>query len=354
MKALVLGATGHIGAHVVRALLADGHQVRAAYRHDCYLHVLEGLPVERVRVDLESLEGLPEALRSCLWVFHAAGAYPGPRERHDEAVARAVHTTRRVLDAFRQAAPERVVFTSSASTIRRVPGRLATEQDAEPWSPHLSSAHGTDMPPSAKRQVGGRPLYATVKIAMEREVLRVAGEGIPVVIVNPSVCIGEYDAHRFSGRAVLFLAKARLPFYIEYMLNAVYTGDVGVGHVRAAERGRLGERYLLAGHNVALKDFASMVAHAIGAPPPRWRVPYGLALAVSAASELIARVAGTEPMLPRSAVQASRQGLGLDATKAKTELGLPQTPLEEAIARSIAWFKAHGYLESGRGLLDPR
>ena len=326
-RALVLGATGHIGAHVVRALLADGHQVRAAYRNDRYLHVLEGLPVERVRVDLESLEGLPEALRSCPWVFHAAGSYPGPRERHDEAVARAVHTTRRVLDAFRQAAPERVVFTSSASTIRRVPGRLATEQDAEFWP--LTEP---------------RPLYATVKIAMEREVLRAAGEGMPVVIVNPSVCIGEYDAHCFSGRAVLVFAKARMPFYIEYMLNAVYTGDVGVGHVRAAERGRLGERYLLAGHNVALKDFASMVARATGAPPPRWRVPYGLALAVSAASELIARMAGTEPLLPRSAVQSSRQGHGLDATKAKTELGLPQTPLEEAIGRAVAWFKAHDYL----------
>lgn len=326
-RALVLGSTGHIGAHIVRALLAEGHDVRAAYRNERFLAVLDELPVERVRVDLDTLEGLPEALRSCPWVFHAAGAYPGPRERHDEAIGRAVRTTRRVLDAFRQAAPERVVFTSSAATIRRVPGRLATEQDAEPW-------------PTQER----RPLYAAVKIAMEREVLRVAGEGMPVVIVNPSVCLGEYDAHYFSGRAILLFAKARLPFYIEYMLNAVYTGDVGLGHVRAAARGRLGERYLLAGHNVALKEFASMVARATGAPAPRWRVPYGLALAVSAASELIARVAGTEPLLPRSAVQASRQGPGLDATKAKTELGLPQTPLEEAIARAVAWFRAHGDL----------
>jgi dihydroflavonol-4-reductase len=177
---------------------------------------------------------------------------------------------------------------------------------------------------------------------MEREVLRAAGEGMPVVIVNPSVCIGEYDAHCFSGRAVLVFAKARMPFYIEYTLNAVYTGDVGVGHVRAAERGRLGERYLLAGSNVALKDFASMIARATGTSPPRWRVPYGLALAAAAAAELLARAAGAEPLLPRSAVQSSRQSPGLDAAKAKTELGLPQKPLEEAIRRAVAWFKAHG------------
>ena len=324
MKALVLGATGHIGAHVVRALLADGHQVRAAYRSPQFLHVLDGLPVERVRVDLESLDGLPEALAGCPWVFHAAGYYPTTRERYHEAVGRAVGTTRRILEAFRRSAPERVVFTSSASTIRRVAGRLATEQDAEPW-------------PLTER----RSLYATAKIAMEHEASRAAGEGLPVVIVNPSVCIGEYDAHCFSGRAVLLFARGRLPFYIEYTLNAVYTGDVGVGHVRAAQRGRLGERYLLAGSNVALKDFAALVARAAGVPPPRWRVPYRLALALSAASELLARASGTEPLLPRSAVQSSRQGSGLDAAKAKTELGLPQTPLEEAIRRALAWFNAH-------------
>lgn len=325
--ALVLGATGHIGAHIVRALLAEGHQVRAAYRSGRYLHLLDGLPVERVRVDLDTLDGLREALDGCAWVFHAAGYYPGFTAQRAWAITRGIESTRRVLEEVARARPSRVVFTSSASTIRRVPGRLATEQDAEPWPLRES-----------------RPLYAAVKIAMEREVLRAAGEGMPVVIVNPSVCIGEYDAHCFSGRAVLVFAKARMPFYIEYMLNAVYTGDVGVGHVRAAERGRLGERYLLAGHNVALKDFASMVARATGAPPPRWRVPYGLALAVSAASELLARMAGTEPLLPRSAVESSRQGPGLDATKAKTELGLPQTPLNEAIGRAVAWFQAHDYL----------
>jgi dihydroflavonol-4-reductase len=326
-RAVVLGATGHIGAHIVRALLAGGHEVRAAYRNPCYLDVLDGLPVERVQVDLESGEGLARGLRGREWVFHAAGYYPRSSDRRERAVERAVLVTRRVLGAIRQAGSGRVVFTSSASTIRRLPGRLATEQDEEPWP--LTEP---------------RPLYATVKIAMEHEARRAIAEGLSAVIVNPSVCIGEYDAHRFSGRAILHFAKTRIPFTLDHMLNAVYTGDVGVGHVRAAGQGRVGERYLLAAHNVALPVFAAVVARAAGVPIPRWQLPRRIALAAAAASEGLAWLTRTEPILPRSAVHAARTGPGLDASKARRELALPQTPLEDAVARAVAWFRAHGDL----------
>jgi dihydroflavonol-4-reductase len=327
MRALVLGATGHIGAHIVRALLAEGHEVRAAYRNARYLDVLEGLSVDRVQVDVESGERLARALSGCEWVFHAAGYYPGSGERRERAVERAVRVTRRALEAIRDASPQRIVFTSSASTIRRLPDRLATEEDAEPW-------------PLAEP----RPLYATVKIAMEQEAQRAAREGLPVVIVNPSVCIGEYDAHRFSGRAVLIFAKWRLPFILDHSLNVIYTGDVAAGHVRAAAQGRVGERYLLAAHNVALPEFAGIVTRAAGVRVPRWRLPRPAALAVAAASEALAWLTRTEPVLPRSAVQAARNGPGLDAAKARHELALPQTTLYEAVARAVAWFKAHGDL----------
>ena len=121
-RALVLGATGHIGSHIVRALVAEGHDVRAAYRSDRFLGVLAGLPVERVRVDLETLEGLREALEGCEWVFHAAGYYPGFRERRGRAIERGIASTRRALEIIGRAQPARVVFTSSASTIRRALG----------------------------------------------------------------------------------------------------------------------------------------------------------------------------------------------------------------------------------------
>lgn len=327
--ALVLGATGHIGAHVVRALLAEGHQVRAAYRTERHLTGLDGLPVERVRVDLDTLEGLRDALDGCAWVFHAAGYYPGFRDRRTEALARGISSTRRILEVIRQARPQRVVFTSSAATIRRVPGRDATEEDAEPWPLE-----------------NWRPLYATVKIAMEQEVLRASRDSMPAVIVNPSLCLGEYDARPFSGRAILAFAKHRIPFYLEHRFNAVYTGDVGVGHVRAAERGRLGERYLLTCRNLSLKEFADLVAAAAGVPPPRWRLPYGVASGAAWLSEAVAWLTRTEPLLPRQAVHTTRMGQRLDGSKARRELSLPQTPIEEAIRRSLAWFRRHGYLVS--------
>ena len=328
VHALVLGATGHIGAHIVRALLVDGHQVRAGFRRERFLSVLEDLPVERVHVDLDTLEGLGEALDGCEWVFHAAGYYPSLRTPRAQAIAQAIQSTRRVLEMFEKARPQRVVFTSSAATIRHIPGRAASETDPEPWPLR-----------------GWRPLYATVKIAMEHEVLRARQAGLPVVIVNPTVCIGEYDAHPFSGLLVLAFAKYRVPCYLDQHLNTVYTGDVGIGHVRAAERGRLGERYLLTQHHVAIKEFAQRIASEAGVSAPRWRIPHGLAHAMACGAELLAWLRRSEPLLTREIIHSAQNGGKLlDGRKAVIELGLSQTPLEEAIRKAVRWFRAHKYL----------
>lgn len=311
----------------MRALLADGCSVRASYHDPRYLSVLDGLPIEHIQVDVEQSDALRAALEGCDWVFYAAGYYPRRHVRRAQAVARGVDAVRQVMRQAQAARPARVVFTSSAATIRQVPGRLASESDVEPWPLRA-----------------WRPLYAAVKIAMEHEALRWAQEGVPVVAVNPSLCIGEYDAHRFSGRAVLAFAKYRLPVYLDHYFNAVYTGDVGVGHVRAAQRGRVGERYLLTCRNLSVKEFADLVAQVSGVPPPRWRLPHPIALAIAALSELAAAATRTEPLLPRHAVHTSRGGQRLDGTKAVRELGLPQTPIEEAIRRAVAWFRQQGLL----------
>ena len=329
-RALVLGATGHIGAHVVRALLAEGHSVRAAYRGERFLDVLEGLPVERARVDLEEPGGLREALAGCEWVFHAAGYYPGPREEREQAVEKAITLTRRVLGQIRQAGPRRVVFTSSAATLRGVPGRPANEEDAEPW-------------PLER----WRHLYSTVKIAMEQEALAAHRAGLPVVIVNPTLCIGEYDARPFSGRAVLAFARRRQPWYVETCFNVVYTGDVGLGHLRAAEAGRLGERYLLAGHNVSLKEFAEVTCRLAGMPPPRWRLPYAAAWVSACLAEAVAAVTGRDPLFTRDEVRRVRDGYPLDGSKAFREFGLPRTSVEVAVRRALDWFRKNGVLADG-------
>ena len=343
----MLGATGHIGAHVVRTLLAQGYPVRAAYRNPRFLSVLDGLPLERVQVDLDQRDGLRRALEGCEWVFYASGYYPRIQARRVHAVAHGIESVGRVMRQLQETRPSRVVFTSSAATIRQVPGRLANETDAEPWPP-------ANLPAALPRQRGWfrlgrplgqwRPLYATVKIAMEHEALRFVNEGLPVVVVNPSLCIGEYDAHRFSGRAVLAFAKYRLPCYLDYPFNAIYTGDVGVGHVRAAQRGRVGERYLLTCQQMRVGEFARLVATIAGVTPPRWEIPQSVARVLAWGSELAAWMTRTEPLLPRQVVHLSRTGQQLDNTKAVRELGLPQTPIDEAIRRAIGWFRQHGIL----------
>ena len=327
-SALVLGATGHIGAHVVRALLARGHAVRAAYRSEKYLPVLDGLPVERAKVDLDHPEELREALRGCSWVFHAAGYYPSNRPSRAEAIRTGIESSRRDLEEIRRAGPERVVFTSSAATIRAGAGKMATEADSEPW-PLTHWRHP----------------YAAAKIAMEQEVLRAAGAGLPVVIVNPSLCIGEYDARAFSGRSVLAFAKYRLGWYTETSFNVVYTGDVGVGHVRAAEAGRVGERYLLAGQNVSLKEFGALACRELGLSPPRWKIPTVGAYLAACGVELFAAVTGREPLFTREEARRIRGGYLLDGSKAVRELGMPQTPPAEAVRRAVQWFRQQGHLK---------
>ena len=326
-RALVLGSTGHIGAHIVRALLAEGHQVRAAYRSDQFLSNLDGLPVERVRVELEQGTGLREALDGCSWVFHAAGYYPRLRGRPQAAVERGVSSTRRILETIRQAKPARVVFTSSAATIQRVTVRASTERNAELWPLD-----------------GPRPLYTMVKVAMEQEVLQAVRGGLPAVIVNPSICVGEYDVHRLSGLLVLAYAKYRVPITIHQMLNAIYTGDVGIGHVRAAQRGRIGERYILSAWNLPLDEFACLVTRAMGRRIAPVRLPHGLAMALAVGFEAVALLTFTQPLLSRRAVRTMGSIGRLDNTKAIQELDLPQTPIDEAIRRAIGWFRSAGHL----------
>lgn len=285
-RAVVLGATGHIGAHVVRALLTENHQVRAAFRSERFLSVIDeaaaGRSIERVRVDLDSMQGIGQALDGCEWVFHAAAYYPpliGGRRR---AVARGVESTRRLIDHLHSIRPGRVVFTSSAATLE---------------------------------EGGPNRLYAAVKRAIEQEMLRASAAGLPVVIVNPSVCLGEYDAHRFSGRLVLLAAKYPWLFSCNGAFNAIYTGDVGAAQVRAAEQGRIGQRYVLSSRHITLRDFAALVARQTGKQPPRWRLPW----------------------MPHASEP-------LDGTAAARELALPQTPIEEAIRRALAWFRKNSYL----------
>ena len=310
----------------MRALLAKGYAVRATFRNPRYRFVLEHLPIETVSLHVEDAAALRRALDGCEVVFHCAGFYPAFTDRRQPAIARGIEHVRRVFETLAAHRPARIVYTSSAATTAPVAGRPSTEQDGESWP-----------------LTHWRPLYATVKVAMEHEVERSRRDGLPVVIVNPSFCVGEYDAHPFSGRLILLLATGRLPCVLDHAFNVIYTGDVGLGHVLAAERGRVGERYLLSHRDVTLDQFARLVAHEAGVAPPRWRLPYPIALTGATVLEGIAALTRREPLLARQTVQWTRHRQSLDGSKAIRELGLPQTPVEEAIRRALGWFRQHGY-----------
>ncbi len=354
MRALVLGGTGHIGAHVVRALAREGHAVRVLCRDRRRLSVLEGVPVDVADGSTDDADQLCRALDGCDWLFHVAGYYPSFTAEVAPAVASGIADVRRVLWAAQRVGVRRIVFTSSSSTIRRVPERRgAWCGDLGRFHSSVSSQEGFHVKPQPGRLAAEtdwesepldhyRPLYPTVKIAMEQEALRAAREGLPVVVVNPALCLGEYDAKPFSGRMITIVAHG-LPMgmYVEHRLNAVYTGDVGIGHVRAAERGRVGERYLLAGRNLRFSELVAVIARETEARPPRWRVPYAVVAGVAQASGWWWRVRGGrgEPWLLARAVEQVREGQFLDGARAARELGMPQTPVEEAVRRAVAWFR---------------
>ena len=327
-QALVLGATGHIGAHVTQALVNAGVKVRTLCRVPQRLGVLAFLDVEIMLGSVEDREVCRRALVGCQWLFHCAGYYPQFSEDKQQAITRGVASVQAVMEVAREASLERIVFTSSTSALGRVQGRLATEQDYEPWPLTRS-----------------RPLYGTVKLAMEEAARRYAREGLPIVIVNPSFCVGEYDRKPFSGKLLLMYARRELPLYLDHRFNVIYTGDVGRGHVLAAQRGRIGERYILGGYNTTLKAFTTLVAAEAGVPPPHIKIPYWMALGVGYASEVAAKLLRQpEAKIPLEAVRASAYGQHVETSKAMRELGLTLTPLQEAVRQALRWFREHGYL----------
>lgn len=315
-KAVVLGATGHIGAHVVRALLNEGHRVRATYRNEKFLFVLKDLPVERVRMDLNDIAQIRKAIEGCEWVFHCAGYYPLLRQRTG-AIQKGVESVRSVFGEARRSKVARIVFTSSIATFsRREPGSTT----------------------------GWKSLYASVKTAMEKEADEAIRSGVPIVLVNPALCIGEFDTHSFSGQAVLAVAKYRLPWTIHYPMHVVYTGDVGVGHVRAAQQGQVGKRYPLTGQDLSLKEFSQIVARVAGFKPPRWCLQKSIVFAAAWGVESLAKLTGAEPLWTRAEIREACNGFPLTGREETAHWEIPQTPIEEAVRRAVGWFRENGYL----------
>lgn len=342
-RVLVLGATGAIGAHAVRACLAEGWRVRALVRPGRPTPDLAGLDVEAVQGDLLRPETLVPALTRCQAFVHAAAFYPTGRSSNERAARAALATVVPVFDAARRAGLERGVYVSSLSTIG--PGRPPASRPGH---------HGGEPAPLVGRETdtgewdGAGPYFAA-KAAMERAALRAAAEGLPLVVVNPSLCLGEYDRKPTSGRLVLEIARRGMPAYVEAPLNVVYTGDVGRGIARALERGRMGERYILGGTNTTFGWLVRQIAFELGVRPPRWQAPPALARVGGRLRDAADRLRG-RPAMTATGLDLLAHSQHLDASKAAVELGLSDlTPAVETVRRTVEWFVATGcVLRGGR------
>ena len=329
MTTLVTGATGFVGSAVLRALIRRGEPVRALVRPSSSLRLLEGLPVQIVTGDLDEPASCRGALRGCDALFHVAADYrlwvrqPEPMYRTN------VDGTRELLLAGAEAGMQRIVYTSSVAT-------LGLRAD------HLPSDETT--PATLAHMIGH---YKRSKFLAEQAVRElVAGSGLPVVIVNPSAPVGPADARPTpTGRVVLEAARGRIPAFVNTGLNLVHVDDVADGHLLAFEHGRIGERYILGGDNLLLREMLAEIAGLVGRKPPRLQLPPRALLPVAFLAEAIARLGiGGEPLVTADGVRMARKPMYFTSVKAERELGYRSRPAAEGLRDAIHWYRSCGYL----------
>jgi dihydroflavonol-4-reductase len=328
MRALVTGGTGFIGAALVRELIADGVTVRVLARAGSDRRALVGLSVEIATGDLREPTSLPPALAGIDVLYHVAADYrlwaPDPRVLYQVNV----EGTRALLEAAGAAGVSRVVYTSSVGT-------LGVPSDGTP---------GTEATPVQLDDMVGD--YKRSKFLAEREAERAAARGLPVVIVNPSAPVGPGDWKPTpTGKMLVDYLRGRMLAYLATGLNIVHVRDVARGHILASVRGRVGERYIL-GHasgNLGLREIFARLQPYTGIRAPRVRLPHAGALAIATACELISSLTGREPVVARTAVRMAAKRMFFDPARAIRELGLPQTPVDQALRDAADWFWEHGY-----------
>jgi dihydroflavonol-4-reductase len=333
MRCFVSGASGFIGANLVHELAAQGHEVQALVRPGSDRRGLAGASFETVEGDLHDRDRLEAAMRDCDWCFHVAASYRLWLPDYRPMYATNVEGTRNVIEAAQAAGCSRIVYTSTVGCIgwrEPINGEIAPADELTAVSEAQMICH-----------------YKRSKWLAERIALDLAARGAPVVIVNPSAPVGPRDAKPTpTGGFLLDFLKGRMPAYLDTGLNWVPVHDVAVGHIRAAERGRVGERYIL-GHaegNWTMQQSLRVMGELAGRSPPRVRLPYGVALATGFVCELVARVTGRPPRAPLAGVRIARHRMFINPAKAIRELGLPQSSLTDSFRAAFDWFRANGYL----------
>ncbi|MBI4233683.1 MAG: NAD-dependent epimerase/dehydratase family protein [Chloroflexi bacterium] len=327
MKVLVTGATGFVGGNLVRALREGGFQVRALARRGSSTLNIEQLGIDLAWGDVQDAESVRAAVRGCEGVFHTAALYAFWARDRNAFYNTNVLGTGHVLQAAKEAGVRRVVHTSTWAVVGAPPrGGLATEASQG----SLTEATGP---------------YRRTKFLAEQEALAAAAQGQDVVVVNPTVPVGQGDWKPTpTGRLIVDFLKGRIPAYISAHLNLVDVEDVAQGHVLAFQKGQQGQRYILGNRNMTLREVLELLADITGRRPPRWRVPTWLALGAAYVDNAIeGALLRREPLIPLEGVMHAQRYMAVECSRAVRELGMPQTPIEVALKKAVDWYIANGY-----------
>ena len=327
MKCFVTGATGFLGSHVARQLLSRGAELRLLVRPASRLDNIADLAAERVVGDLRDLESLKRGMSGCEFVFHVAADYRLWTRNGQELYDSNVEGTRNVLVAARDSGVRRVIYTSSVATMGfGNNGRLTDEK----------------TPVALSNMIGD---YKRSKFMAEQVVIEAAGSGQNVVVVNPTTPIGERDIKPTpTGRIVVDFLRRKFPAYVDTGLNLVDVADCAQGHLLAMEKAVPGERYILGGENLTLKQILDKLAAITGLPSPKVKLPYAVAYATGVVDTVVSgKLLRREPRVTLDAVRMGRKKMFVTSAKAERELGWNPGPVDDALRRAVEWFQANGY-----------
>ena len=327
MKCFVTGATGFLGSHVARQLLSGGAELRLLVRPTSRIDNIADLPAERVLGDLRDLQSLRVGMSGCEFVFHVAADYRLWARNGQELYDSNVKGTRNVLVAARDSGVRRVIYTSSVATMGfGNNGRLTDEK----------------TPVTLSNMIGD---YKRSKFMAEQLVIEAGRGGQNVVIVNPTTPIGECDIKPTpTGRIVVDFLRRKFPAYVDTGLNLVDVADCALGHLLAMEKAVPGERYILGGENLTLKQILDKLAAITGLPSPKLKLPYAVAYATGVVDTVVSgKILKREPRVTLDAVRMGRKKMFVTSAKAERELGWNPGPVDGALRRAVDWFQANGY-----------
>jgi dihydroflavonol-4-reductase len=330
MTTLVTGAAGFLGSHVARQLVARRESVRVLMRPSSNNRAISDLPLEYVMGDLRDPASLDRAMNGVKRVFHVAADYrlwaKNPQDIYDSNVG----GTKNLLAAAKKAGIEQLIYTGTVATI-------AVDRPGLP----------NEFTEAKLEEMVGH--YKRSKWMAEKEVLQAAKEGLPAIVAMPTTPVGPWDWKPTpTGKIILNFLNGKMPGYVETGLNFVGVEECAAGHLLAAERGKIGERYLLGAENLTLKEVLDALAKITGLRAPALKIPHRMALGVAYVESAFARLVGKEPGIPVEGVKIAQHRMFVDVSRAQRELGFQPGPVAAALERAVRWYQANGYVKAGR------